>query len=114
MSDLTTEEKVYLIQCFYSRNKVYANTYRGFRTKFGQHTIASENTLNTYKKILICVHVLSHEFFQLNFTQMHFFYRIIDNFIQYGTFQDRRYDAPGPSYTVVTEETVDEVEKYFF
>ena len=44
---------------------------------------------------------------------MHFFYRIIDNFIQYGTLQDREYDAPGPSYTVVTEETVDEVEKYF-
>ena len=65
------------------------------------------------KKILIHVHVLSHEFFQLNFTQMHFFYRIIDNFIQYGAFQDRIYDAPGPSYTVVIEETVDEVEKYF-
>ena len=44
---------------------------------------------------------------------MHFFYRIIDNFIQYGTLQERRYDAPGPSYTVVTVETVDEVEKYF-
>ena len=44
---------------------------------------------------------------------MHFFYRIIDNFIQYGTLQDRRYDAPGLSYTVVSEETVDEVEKYF-
>ena len=44
---------------------------------------------------------------------MHFFHRIIDNFIQYGTLQDRRYDAPGPSCTVMTEETVDEVEKYF-
>ena len=44
---------------------------------------------------------------------MHFFYRIIDNFLQYGTLQDRRYNAPGPSYTVVTEETVAEVEKYF-
>ena len=44
---------------------------------------------------------------------MLFFYRIIDNFIQYGILQDRKYDAPGPSYTVVTEETVDEVEKYF-
>ena len=31
----------------------------------------------------------------------------------YGTLQDRRYDAPSPSYTVVTEKTVDEVEKYF-
>ena len=44
---------------------------------------------------------------------MHFFYRIIDNFILYGTLQDRRYDAPGPLYTVMTEETVDEVQKYF-
>ena len=44
---------------------------------------------------------------------MHFLYRTIDNFIQYGNLQDRRYDAPGPSYTVVTEETVDEIEKYF-
>ena len=44
---------------------------------------------------------------------MHFFYRIIDNFIQYGTLQDRRYNAPGRSNTFVTEETVNEVEKYF-
>ena len=44
---------------------------------------------------------------------MHFFFRIIDNFIQYGTLQDCSYDAPGPSYTFVTEETVDEVDKYF-
>ena len=45
---------------------------------------------------------------------MHFFYRIIDNFIQYGGIQElfRTYDVPGPSYTVVTEETVDEVEQY--
>ncbi|XP_024937932.1 uncharacterized protein LOC112493941 [Cephus cinctus] len=39
--------------------------------------------------------------------------RIIDNFIQYGTVHDRRYDAPGPSYTVGTEKTVDSVDKYF-
>ena len=39
--------------------------------------------------------------------------RIIKNFIQYGTLQDRRHEAPGPSYTVVTEETVNEIEKYF-
>lgn len=42
-----------------------------------------------------------------------FFYRIIDNFIQYGTLQDRRYDSPGPPYIVVTEQIVDEVEKHF-
>ena len=34
-----------------------------------------------------------------------------DTNLWYGSFQDRTYDAPGPSYTVVTEETVDEVEK---
>ena len=65
------------------------------------------------KRILIHVHVLPHEYFELNFTQMHFFYRIINNFIQYGTFQDRRNTAPGPSFIVVTEEIVDEEEKYF-
>ena len=44
---------------------------------------------------------------------MHFLYRIIDNLIQYGTLQDRRYDASGPSDTVETKETVDEVENIF-
>ena len=44
---------------------------------------------------------------------MLFFCRIIDNCIQYSTLQNRRCDASGPSYTVVAEETVDEVEKYF-
>ena len=34
MSDLTTEEKVYLIECFYFRGKLYANMYRAFRAKF--------------------------------------------------------------------------------
>ena len=44
---------------------------------------------------------------------MDFFYRINENFIQNGTLQVRRYVVSGFSYTVVTEETVDEVEKYF-
>ena len=42
---------------------MYANADRGLRTKFGQHKVASENTLKRYKKILIHVHVLSREFF---------------------------------------------------
>ena len=50
MNALTTEEKVYLIECFYSTGKVYANAYRGFRTKFEQHKVASENTLKRYEK----------------------------------------------------------------
>ena len=50
----------------------------------------------------------------MNFTQMHFFCRVIDNFIQYSTFQSGRYDAAGPSYTVVTEETVNKVEENIF
>ena len=37
----------------------------------------------------------------------------MDNFIECSTLQDRRYDTPGPSCTVVTETTVDEVVKYF-
>ena len=44
---------------------------------------------------------------------MYFFCKIIDNFIQNGTLQNGRYNAPGPSYTVVTEETVAGIEKYF-
>ena len=51
MSDLTTEENVNLIEFFYSRGKVYANAYRGFRTMFGQHKVASENTLKSYKVV---------------------------------------------------------------
>ena len=53
MSDLTTEEKVKQTQTnpnFYSRGKMYANAYREFRTKFGQHKVANENTLKRYKK----------------------------------------------------------------
>ncbi|EZA62136.1 hypothetical protein X777_03743 [Ooceraea biroi] len=34
MSNLTTEEKIYLVECFFSRGKVYSNAYRGFRTKY--------------------------------------------------------------------------------
>ena len=63
MSDLTNEEKVYLIECFYSRGEVYTSAFKGFRTKFGQHKVASKNTLKRYKIILIHVHVLSREFF---------------------------------------------------
>ena len=48
MSDLTTEEKVYLIECFDSRGKVYANAYRGFRTKFGQHKVFSIKSCNIF------------------------------------------------------------------
>ena len=62
MSDLIIEEKVYFIKCFYSRGKVYANAYTGFRTMFGQHKVASENTLKSYKKKIL-IHVLPHEFF---------------------------------------------------
>lgn len=29
MSDLTTDQKVYLIECFYSTGKVHANAHRG-------------------------------------------------------------------------------------
>ena len=56
---------------------------------------------------------MSHEFFYLNFTHIHFVCKIIDNFLQYGTFQDLSYNASGPSYTVVTEKSENEVEKYF-
>ncbi|EZA51591.1 hypothetical protein X777_09599 [Ooceraea biroi] len=85
MSNLTTEEKIYLVECFFSRGKVYSNAYRGFRTKYGTHKVKSENTLK----------------------------RIIDNFMQYGTIQDRRHDLPGPSVSVAAEENIEDIKKYF-
>ena len=63
MSDRTTQEKVCPIEYFYPRGKGYANACRGFKSKFGLHKVASENTLKRYKKNLIHVHVLSREFF---------------------------------------------------
>lgn len=44
---------------------------------------------------------------------MYFFLRIIDNFLRYGTLQDRRHDLPGPSTSVATEENIKEIENYF-
>ncbi|XP_014476042.1 PREDICTED: uncharacterized protein LOC106745196 [Dinoponera quadriceps] len=85
MSDLTVEEKVYLIECFYGRGKIYANAYRGFCIKCGSKRVASENTVK----------------------------RIIDNFVTYGALHDRKHDLPGPSCAVTTEETIEDIEKYF-
>ncbi|XP_071580738.1 uncharacterized protein [Temnothorax nylanderi] len=69
MNNLTTEEKVYLIECFFSRGKIYSSAFKGFRSKYGTHKVTSETTPK----------------------------RIIDNFMQYGTIKDRRHDLPGPS-----------------
>ncbi|EZA51810.1 hypothetical protein X777_09567 [Ooceraea biroi] len=58
MSNLTTEEKIYLVECFFSRGKVYSNAYRGFRTKYGTHKVKSENTLKRLEFIIslnVCV-----------------------------------------------------------
>ncbi|XP_014476041.1 PREDICTED: uncharacterized protein LOC106745195 [Dinoponera quadriceps] len=85
MSDLTIEEKVYLIECFYGRGKIYANAYRGFCIKCGSKGVASENTLK----------------------------RIIDNFVTCGTLHDRKHDLPGPPCAVTTEETIEDIAKYF-
>ncbi|EZA55138.1 hypothetical protein X777_05325 [Ooceraea biroi] len=43
MSNLATEEKVYIIECFFSRGKVYSSAYREFRTKYGNLRILFEN-----------------------------------------------------------------------
>ena len=58
MSDLTTEEKVYL-ECLFSRGKVYSDAYRGFRAKYGILTelrakklLKGENVLCTYLHVL--------------------------------------------------------------
>ena len=87
--------------------------YTGRRTKFVQHKVASENTPKRYKKNSYSCSCCVSWIFLTEFHSNAFFYRNIDNFIQYGTLQDRRYDALDLSYTFVTEETVDEVEKYF-
>ncbi|XP_039312912.1 uncharacterized protein LOC120356866 isoform X1 [Solenopsis invicta] len=85
MDALSIEEKVFLIECFYSRGKNYSQAYRGFRSKYGSKKVSSETILR----------------------------RIIDNFGMYGTLNDRRHDLPGPSRTVTTDETIDDVRNYF-
>ncbi|EZA55091.1 hypothetical protein X777_05363 [Ooceraea biroi] len=60
MSNQTTEEMIYLVECFFSREKVYSNAYRGFRTKYGTHKVKSENTL---KRIIDNFALLETQFF---------------------------------------------------
>ncbi|XP_029679923.1 uncharacterized protein LOC115245655 [Formica exsecta] len=85
MNALSIEEKIFLIEYFYSKGKNYAETYRGFRSKYGSKKVSSQTILRS----------------------------IIDNFIIHGTLNDRRHDLPGPSRTVTTEEKIDEVREYF-
>ncbi|XP_076388084.1 uncharacterized protein LOC105663682 [Megachile rotundata] len=66
-------------------NPIYSNAYRGFRTKYGTHKVTNESTLK----------------------------RIINNFIQYGTIQDRRHDLPGPSASITVEENIEAIKNYF-
>ncbi|KAL6263138.1 hypothetical protein P5V15_005940 [Pogonomyrmex californicus] len=88
MDALSMEEKVYLIECFYTRSKNYTMAYRNFRNKFGS------------KKIL-------------NFIYFSIFFRRISNNFMYGTLNDHRHDLSGPSHTVTTEKTIDNVRTYF-
>ncbi|GAB1864039.1 DUF4817 domain-containing protein [Camponotus japonicus] len=85
MNNLTTEEKFYFIECFFSRGKIYSSAFKGFRSKYGPHKVTSETTLK----------------------------RIIDNFMQYGTIQNRRHDLPGPSASIAVEKNIDKVKNYF-
>ena len=41
------------------------------------------------------------------------FYRVIDNFIEYGTQQDRRHDVSGRPVSVTTDENVERIKDYF-
>ncbi|RLU19399.1 hypothetical protein DMN91_007956 [Ooceraea biroi] len=52
MNYLTMEEKVYLIKGFFSREKVYVNAYRAFRTRCGTHRVANESTLKKLEKFI--------------------------------------------------------------
>ena len=38
--------------------------------------------------------------------------RVINHFIHYSILQYRKHDLPGPSFTVVAEETVNDVSDY--
>ncbi|EZA55675.1 hypothetical protein X777_04184 [Ooceraea biroi] len=73
MSNLTTEEKIYLVECFFSRGKVYSNAYRGFRTKYGTHKVKSENTLKRLEFIIsLNVCVTSLHFLAINLNHVKF------------------------------------------
>ncbi|GAB1861227.1 DUF4817 domain-containing protein [Camponotus japonicus] len=85
MNNLTTEEKVYLIECFFSRRKIYISAFKGFCSMYGTHKVTSETTLK----------------------------RIIDNFMQYRTIQYRRHDLPGPSASIAVEKNIDKIKNYF-
>jgi len=63
MNTLTTEEKVYLIERFFSTGKVYSRAYSGFRTKYGTHKVTSETTLKRLEFII---------YFNLCVTSLHF------------------------------------------
>ena len=41
------------------------------------------------------------------------FYRVIDNFIKYGTLQDHRHDVPGRPVSMPTDENVERIKDYF-
>lgn len=121
MDALSIEEKVFLIECFYSRGKNYSQAYRGFRSKYGSKKVSSETILRRYVFDTFYPRSLSLEsrhnsnvgYVRFYFYFSIFFGRIIDNFGMYGTLNDRRHDLPGPSRTVTTDETIDDVRKYF-
>ncbi|GAB1859860.1 hypothetical protein CAJAP_01098 [Camponotus japonicus] len=61
MNNLTTEEKIYLIECFFSRGKIYSSAFKGFRSKYGTHKVTSETTLKWLELIIylnLCVTLL--------------------------------------------------------
>ncbi|KAM0727232.1 hypothetical protein ACS0PU_006564 [Formica fusca] len=86
MNALSIEEKIFLIECFYSRGKNYAETYRGFCSKYGSKKVSSQTILR----------------------------RIIDNFIIHGTLNDRRHDLQFFKGTVNGESYKELLETKFF
>ncbi|EZA53815.1 hypothetical protein X777_06631 [Ooceraea biroi] len=61
MNYLTMEEKVYLIKGFFSREKVYVNAYRAFRTRCGTHRVANESTLKKLEKLIYSYSLVTEE-----------------------------------------------------
>ena len=52
MSDLTTEEKVYLVECFSSTGKEYIVMLIGDFVLSMEHRVTSENTLKSLERII--------------------------------------------------------------
>ncbi|XP_053200746.1 uncharacterized protein LOC128385843 [Panonychus citri] len=85
MADLTTEQKVFLIEKYYTSGKSKTAARRALQTKYPDESLMSESTIS----------------------------RVIDRFLAHGTLHDRREDNEGRPNEVTTPESLDQIEAYF-